>query len=65
MKSWKTTAAGISAAVAAIASAVSALVDNNPATNPDWAAVIAAVTAGIGLVFARDNKVTSEDAGAK
>jgi anti-sigma-K factor RskA len=61
MKSWKTTASGISAIVAAVAGAVQLLLDNNPATNPDWTTVIAAVTAGFGLVFARDNDKRSED----
>jgi len=63
--SWRTTIAGIAAIVAAICGVVSALVDNNPATNPDWATTIAAITAGLGLISARDNGVTSEDAGAK
>jgi len=65
MKSWKTTAAGVAAILSAIAGAVTAITDSNPATNPDWTAVIAAVTAGLGLLFARDNKVTSEDVGVK
>ena len=60
-KSWKTTASGISAIIAAVAGAAQLMLDNNPATNPDWTAVIAAVTAGFGLVFARDNDKRSED----
>ena len=62
MKSWKTTVTGVCAIVVAVAGAVSALVAGHPV---DWTAVIAAVSAGIGLVAARDNKVTSEDVGAK
>lgn len=65
MKSWKTTTTGIITAVTAILSAIGLILDGNPQTNPDYAATIAAVTAGLGLVFARDNKVSSEDAGAK
>jgi peptidoglycan/LPS O-acetylase OafA/YrhL len=65
MKSWKTTAAGIAAIVAALATAVGALFDADPVTMPDWGAVAAAVMAGIGLIAARDNGVTSEQAGAK
>jgi hypothetical protein len=65
MKSWKTSAAGIAAIVAALATAVGALFDADPLTMPDWGAVAAAVMAGIGLIAARDNGVTSEQAGAK
>jgi hypothetical protein len=65
MKSWKTTAAGIAAIVAALATAVGALFDADPLTMPDWGAVGAAIMAGIGLIAARDNGVTSEQAGAK
>lgn len=63
--SWKTTLAGIGAILAAIGPALKAVFDGDPSTNPDWAVVATAVTAGIGLIFARDNKVTSEQAGAK
>ncbi len=65
MKSWKTTVAGIAAIVAAIALAVKAEFDGDPATVADWAAAVTAILAGIGLILARDNNVTSEDAGAK
>jgi hypothetical protein len=65
MKSWRTTTAGIAAIVVAIATAVGALFDADPLTLPDWGAVAAAIMAGIGLLAARDNKVSSEQAGAK
>jgi hypothetical protein len=65
MKSWKTTAAGIAAIVAALATAVGALFDADPLSMPDWGAVAAAVMAGVGLIAARDNGVTSEQAGAR
>lgn len=64
MKSWKTTLAGIAAIVAALATAVSAQFDNNPATVPDWTMVIGMITAGVGLVLARDNDKTSEQVNA-
>lgn len=64
MISWKTSAAGIGAILIAIGSALSAQFDNDPTSVADWGAVFAAVIAGIGLLFARDNKVTSEQAGA-
>lgn len=62
--SWKTTAAGISAIVAAVAGAAKLMLDADPNTNPDWTALIAAVTAGVGLIAARDNDKSSEDVGS-
>jgi len=62
-KNWRTTAAGIVAILAAVANAANALLDGNPATVPDWGVVIAAVTAGIGLLSARDATVTSRAMG--
>jgi hypothetical protein len=54
-KSWKTTGAGIAAILVAIGAALTALTDNDPVTTPDWAAVLAAGIAGVGLIFAKDN----------
>lgn len=62
MKSWKTTVTGVCAIIAAVAGAVTAIVNGNPI---DYGSVIAAVVSGIGLITARDNTVTSEQAGAK
>lgn len=63
-KSWKTTTTGVLAIVVAIGSAAIAVLDADPATLPDWGAVTAAILAGLGLIAARDNGVTSEQAGA-
>lgn len=63
--SWKTNVAGIATIVGAICAALKAQFDNDPSTVADWPLVVAAVTGGIGLLFARDNNVTSEDVGAK
>lgn len=63
--SYKTTVAGIGAILVAGGSLLQAIFDGNPATEPDYAALVAAIVAGLGLVFARDNGVTSEEAGAK
>ena len=54
--SWKTTGAGIAAIIVAVGSVLTALTDNDPMTVPDWGALAAAVIAGIGLIFAKDNK---------
>lgn len=62
--SWKTTLAGVCTVLAAISAAGKMMLDNDPATNPDWTLAIGAVTAGLGLIFARDNNKTSEDVAA-
>ncbi len=63
--SWRTTTLGVLAIVAALCGAASALIDGNPATSPDMSSLSAAIMAGIGLIAARDNGVSSEQAGAK
>lgn len=65
MRSPRTTLAGLAAILTAGGAALTALADNDPLTAPDWASLIAAVIAGLGLIFARDNNVSSEAAGAK
>lgn len=64
-KSYRTTIAGLAAVLTAVASALTALTDADPATVPQWEAVVSAVVAGLGLMFARDNGVSSEKAGAR
>ena len=63
--SWQTTISGIAAAVTAVASAVQHQFDGNPSTEPQWGLAIAAVIGAIGLIRARDNTVTSEQAKAR
>lgn len=55
-KNFKTTALGIATILTALSSAAMALLDGDPATNFDIAAIIAAVTAGVGLIVAKDAK---------
>lgn len=62
-RSWKTTVWGIATILSALSTTVIALIDGKPETNPDWTATIAAITAGLGLIFARDANVTSEQQG--
>ena len=65
MKSWKTTLAGVAAIIAAIALAIAHQFDADANTVADWGAVAAAVAAGVGLLYARDNDRSSEDVGIK
>ena len=48
--SWKTTLAGVGAILTAVGAALAAQFDADPTTVPDWAAIIAAILAGIGLI---------------
>ena len=63
--SWRTTAMGVLAILGAFIGAATALLDGNDATKVDYPTLAAAVAAGWGLIQARDNKVSSEEAGAK
>lgn len=55
--SWRTTGFGIATIVAALAGAAKAFLDGDPMTNPDWTTLIAALTAGVGLIKAKDHSV--------
>ncbi|CAB4140913.1 hypothetical protein UFOVP401_17 [uncultured Caudovirales phage] len=50
----KTTVLGIATILTAVSSAAIALFDGDPATSFDIGSVIAAITAGIGLIMAKD-----------
>jgi hypothetical protein len=60
MKSWKTTLFGILTAAAGGVATTS----TDPQTGK-WAMLIGAICTGLMGIFSRDNKVTSEQAGAK
>lgn len=60
---WRTTLAGALAAVLALADGLAKLIDQDPLTNPDYALIVSAVTAAVGLLFARDSNVTSKQLG--
>ncbi len=66
MKSWKTTVCGILTFVlVAISSAAIPILDADPLTIPTWTVVGGAFATMIGFFVARDNNVTSEQAGVK
>jgi hypothetical protein len=60
MKNTKTTLAGIGAVLVAVGGAMKALFDGDPSTNLDITTTIAAVTAGIGLIMAKDAEKKAE-----
>lgn len=55
----KTTVLGIATILTAVSSALIAILDGDPATSFDIGSVIAAVTAGIGLIVAKDAEKTA------
>ena len=65
MKSWRTTTTAICGILALLAPAVSAQIDGNPLTDPNWQIVGPACIVALQGLFARDNKVTSKQAGAE
>jgi len=62
--SWKTTLAGILTILSALSAPIKAIIDSDPATVADWGLAVPVIMGAIGLIFARDNNVTSEQAGA-
>lgn len=58
---WKTTTVACLAALTAISTAVSHMLDADPGTNPDWNLVLASVLTAVGLLFAKDSDKTSEE----
>ena len=60
MKNTKTTLAGIGAILVAIGGTLKALFDNDPSTTVDLTTTIAAMTAGIGLIWAKDAEKKAE-----
>ena len=65
MKSWKTTAAGWATFIAALATQLNVEWDGDPLTVANWGIVVAALFLALGLTAARDNGVTSKQAGAE
>lgn len=63
--SWRTSLAGLFAGLAILIGQASAMVDSDPATNMDVSIVIGTIAAMIAAFSARDEKVTSRQAGAE
>jgi hypothetical protein len=62
-KNWRTTTLGVIAIVTAVLGFVRAVLDADASTEPDMAALTAAIAAGIGLIFAKDGKAQPPQAG--
>ena len=60
--SWRTTLLGLGGTLAIIGQVLQAMFDGDPATNVDWSITIPALTATLGLLFARDQKAHDLDA---
>jgi hypothetical protein len=54
MKNNKTTMAGIGAILVAVGAAMKALFDGDPSTTFDLTSTVTAISAGIGLILAKD-----------
>jgi hypothetical protein len=63
--SWKTTLAAFLLAGGALCQAISAAIDSNAATVPDWANFVTLLIIAVGLLFARDADKSSQDAGIR
>ena len=63
--SWKTTVAGVLAALAMASPQLQALFDSDPTTLPDWNIIAAAVMVALGLSTARDGDKSSQDMGVR
>ncbi len=63
--SFRTTTLGVLAILSALIGAATALLDGNDATSVDYPTLATAIAAGWGLIMARDNKVSSEQAVAQ
>jgi hypothetical protein len=60
--SWRVKLGGLAAVIAAVAHVLDALANGKPV---EWELTAIGIANGWALMFARDNKVTSEDVGAK
>lgn len=61
--SWKTSLAGVASILTGLLALIHSA-QNNTITTSDITVALTAITTGIGLIFARDNNVSSEQVGA-
>ncbi len=59
--SWKTTLGGIVAFIAILAPQLQTLLDSDATTNPDWNLIVAAASALMAAMFARDADKSTEE----
>lgn len=57
--SWKTTLTGVIAVLSSITHIADSMLNNKPV---DWTVAMTGIMTGIGLIFARDNRVSTEQA---
>jgi hypothetical protein len=60
MKNWKTTLAGVGAILVAVGGALTAIFDGDPKTEFNLTMTIAAISAGVGLILAKDAPSTDK-----
>jgi hypothetical protein len=58
LRSWRTTLAGVILILDAVGHVAYTLLDSNPETVPDWNMLVAVIVAAVGLIFAKDAKVS-------
>jgi len=56
VRNRNTTVAGVGAILVAVGSILTAMFDGDASTAPDYTSAVAAIIAGIGLIFAKDAK---------
>lgn len=65
MSSWRVKLFGLVSGLSAILNEVANELDSDPTTHLNYGLILAAITGIIAAFNARDNRVTSEQAGAK
>lgn len=58
MKSWKTSTVGFLGFVAVLATQLGFMYDTNPATNPDFTAILTSFSVFVVSLFSKDYNVT-------